>query len=354
MATTTAERARGRRPAAVRAGRLPVPRRPRTRALHRPGRQPAPARALVLGRSRRPAASGPDGRAGSPGRGAGLRLRARGGLGRAQPAGTPPAALEPHARRAGGAGLHPAGSPAARAQPRRRAHGRAGARACAISVRTSAGSRCAWRSPRLQRVFPLAYAADGISGSRRDMARVRGVGPADRDAIIAAITAVLGRDPTTVACGARRAGAAARRGRGQSWPSSWPAACRPSVRRSTGSSSEQRAALPEPRDFDVYGWCRRRAGRSSGTGGPAVRLDTARVCARPRPAPRLDGHAAGLGRVRAAQRRSRRPARRMRPIAPAGSPRVGACTAGPGQRGPHASCARLRRDAGASWPRSIR
>src|SRR5262249_13194276 len=45
----------------------------------------------------------------------------------------------------------------------------------------------------------LPYTADGLSGSARDMARVRGVGPADRSALIDAIAAVLERDPTAVA-----------------------------------------------------------------------------------------------------------------------------------------------------------
>src|SRR5947207_2215310 len=46
----------------------------------------------------------------------------------------------------------------------------------------------------LRRVFPLAYTADGLRGSQRDMARVRGADPADREALIASVTAVLERD----------------------------------------------------------------------------------------------------------------------------------------------------------------
>jgi excinuclease ABC subunit C len=106
----------------------------------------------------------------------------------------------------------------------------------------------------LQRVFPLAYTADGITGARRDMARVRGVAAADRDAFIAAITAVLRRDEAAVLAVRERLvrhrdEAAAnlafeRAGRLQAECEAvdWIVA-------------DQRAALPEPRDFEAYGWC---------------------------------------------------------------------------------------------------
>jgi excinuclease ABC subunit C len=51
----------------------------------------------------------------------------------------------------------------------------------------------------LQRVFPLAYTAQGAGGSVRDLARVRGVDPGDREGVVAAIVAVLRRDPDAVA-----------------------------------------------------------------------------------------------------------------------------------------------------------
>jgi excinuclease ABC subunit C len=118
-------------------------------------------------------------------------------------------------------------------------------------------------------VFPLTYAADGITGSRRDMARVRGVESTDRDAIISAIIAVLGRDPTTVA--ALHEGLVRRRDEAAA-----NLAFELAGRLQAGCVavdwvvSEQRAALLEPRDLEAYGWSdgvlvelRVRAGRLS-------------------------------------------------------------------------------------------
>jgi excinuclease ABC subunit C len=51
----------------------------------------------------------------------------------------------------------------------------------------------------LQRLIPLAYAAGRLTGSERDMARVRGVGPKDRAALLEVAAAVLERDPAAVA-----------------------------------------------------------------------------------------------------------------------------------------------------------
>jgi excinuclease ABC subunit C len=51
----------------------------------------------------------------------------------------------------------------------------------------------------LQRVLPLAYAGDGLSGSERDMARALGVSPSGRAELVGAVTAVLDRDPNAVA-----------------------------------------------------------------------------------------------------------------------------------------------------------
>ena len=121
----------------------------------------------------------------------------------------------------------------------------------------------------LQRVFPLTYAADGITGSRRDMARARGVGSADRDAIISAIIAVLGRDPTAVA--ALRDGLARRRDEAAAnLAFELAGRLQAECEAVDWVVSEQRAALIEPRDLDAYGWSdgvlvelRVRAGRLS-------------------------------------------------------------------------------------------
>jgi excinuclease ABC subunit C len=46
----------------------------------------------------------------------------------------------------------------------------------------------------LERALALAYAADGLGGFDRDMARVRGVASGSRPALLAEVAAVLGRD----------------------------------------------------------------------------------------------------------------------------------------------------------------
>jgi excinuclease ABC subunit C len=51
----------------------------------------------------------------------------------------------------------------------------------------------------LHRVSPLAFCGEAISGSERDMARLRGVGPADREPISDAIARALAREPIAVA-----------------------------------------------------------------------------------------------------------------------------------------------------------
>lgn len=50
----------------------------------------------------------------------------------------------------------------------------------------------------LDRVLPLGYAGERLTGSERDLARVRGVEVADRDALLATVTAVLHRQPAAV------------------------------------------------------------------------------------------------------------------------------------------------------------
>jgi excinuclease ABC subunit C len=50
----------------------------------------------------------------------------------------------------------------------------------------------------LHRVLPLAYTADGLRGSDRGMAAVRGIGPGDRAALTETVVAVLERAAAAV------------------------------------------------------------------------------------------------------------------------------------------------------------
>ncbi len=61
------------------------------------------------------------------------------------------------------------------------------------------GGRVRLAAAGLHRIHPLGYAGDGHAGVVADMARRRGVGPSDRAALLAALAAVLDRDPGAVA-----------------------------------------------------------------------------------------------------------------------------------------------------------
>jgi excinuclease ABC subunit C len=60
------------------------------------------------------------------------------------------------------------------------------------------GTRARLAVSALDRVLPLRYTADRLGGCDRDLARVRGVDAADRDRLLAAVTAVLRRQPAEV------------------------------------------------------------------------------------------------------------------------------------------------------------
>jgi excinuclease ABC subunit C len=61
------------------------------------------------------------------------------------------------------------------------------------------GARVRLAAAGLHRVFPLSYAGDGQAGAVAELARRRGVVPSDRAALLAALSAVLDRDPAAVA-----------------------------------------------------------------------------------------------------------------------------------------------------------
>src|SRR5262245_16505638 len=121
----------------------------------------------------------------------------------------------------------------------------------------------------LLRAMPLTYAGEDQTGFGRDMARMRSVGPADRGALIDAVTAVLDRDT-----------AALKSLRGELWRRRDRAALDLAFEVAARLQAEvdaidwvvsaQKAALPEPLDFDVSGWA----------GGVLVRFDVrgGRLC----------------------------------------------------------------------------
>jgi len=122
----------------------------------------------------------------------------------------------------------------------------------------------------LLRVMPLTYAGEDQTGFGRDMARVRSVGPADRGALIEAVTAVL--DCDSAALKSLRDELGRRRDRAAlDLAFELAARLQAEVEAIDWVVSEQKAALPEPRDFDVSGWA----------AGVLVRFDVrgGRLCA---------------------------------------------------------------------------
>jgi excinuclease ABC subunit C len=105
----------------------------------------------------------------------------------------------------------------------------------------------------LHRVLPVAYASDRLTGTERDLARVRGVRPGDREALTGAVIAVLERDSVAVtslreALTKRRDAAAAGlafelAGRLQA-----------EIEAVDWIAGEQKVTSAEPYDAEVHGW----------------------------------------------------------------------------------------------------
>src|SRR5258707_5887806 len=105
----------------------------------------------------------------------------------------------------------------------------------------------------LHRVLPVAYAADDLTGSERDMARARGIAPADRDALVRTAVAVLDRDPDAlialVAELARRRDAAA-----AELSFELAARMQQEIEAVEWVAAEQKATTLEPHNTDVHGF----------------------------------------------------------------------------------------------------
>ncbi len=107
----------------------------------------------------------------------------------------------------------------------------------------------------LGRVLPLAYAADGQTGTERDLARARGASPAARSELARAVAGVLGRDPASVA--AVRAGLVARRDAAAAALSfEFAGRLQAEIEALNWITGEQKVtrAQEEQDDADLYGW----------------------------------------------------------------------------------------------------
>jgi excinuclease ABC subunit C len=138
----------------------------------------------------------------------------------------------------------------------------------------------------LDRVLPLRYTDEGLSGCARDLARARGVAPADRDQLLHTVTAVLDGRPEPVATLRRelvghRDRAAAR----QAYELA--ARIQQEIEAVEWVTAEQKVTRMPPADYPVHGWAngtllrlRIRAGRLSAW--------DQRACSQPAAARHLD------------------------------------------------------------------
>jgi len=139
----------------------------------------------------------------------------------------------------------------------------------------------------LHRVMPLAYTGQLLHQSEQDMARVRGIDPNARLALVEAITSVLDRTPAAVT--AIRAELISRRdAAAQNLDFERASRVQAEIQGFEWVVSEQNVTLSEPQDFDVCGWSHGilvqfgyRAGR--------LRSWTQRPCTQPDAQPYLAG-----------------------------------------------------------------
>jgi excinuclease ABC subunit C len=135
----------------------------------------------------------------------------------------------------------------------------------------------------LHRVMPVAYAADGLRGWNRDMARARGIGPSDRAVLTEALTAILERDAEAVAW--FRAELVRRRDSAVAELAFERAArLQEEILAAEWVTSEQKVTQATPADFVIHGWV---GGRLVSLAVEAGRLRTwrQRPCGRAAAAP---------------------------------------------------------------------
>lgn len=106
----------------------------------------------------------------------------------------------------------------------------------------------------LDRVLPLGYTEDRLSGAQRDLARARGIAAADREAMLATVTAVLRRQPDAVET-VRQHLAGQRDRAATSLAFELAARIQQEIEAVDWVVAEQKVTAPHPTtDCDVYGW----------------------------------------------------------------------------------------------------
>ena len=105
----------------------------------------------------------------------------------------------------------------------------------------------------LRRMLPVAYASEALTGSGRDMARVLGVEPGDREALLRSLGAVLQRDPVAVAS-IRSALQRRRDEAAQAHAFERAARLHAEMAAIDWVVAEQKLAMREPLDMTICGW----------------------------------------------------------------------------------------------------
>ncbi|MDQ6674623.1 MAG: hypothetical protein M3069_28465 [Chloroflexota bacterium] len=105
----------------------------------------------------------------------------------------------------------------------------------------------------LRRVMPLSYTGELLDQSEHDMARVRGIDPSARVALVEAITSVLERNNTAVAS-VRGELISRRDAAAQNLDFERASRVQAEIQGLEWVVSEQNVTLPEPHDFGACGW----------------------------------------------------------------------------------------------------
>lgn len=157
----------------------------------------------------------------------------------------------------------------------------------------------------LHRILPLSYTATGLRGAQLDMARARGFAGADREELIATLTAVLQRQPGALAW-ARAELEQLRNRATEALAFELAGRIQSEIGALDWVTCPQRVTTMDASDFDVYGWSGNELVHFGIRGGRLCQWSQCR-CSPSRAAPQLAAMPAGwLGRLRPAQRRTGR------------------------------------------------
>jgi excinuclease ABC subunit C len=115
------------------------------------------------------------------------------------------------------------------------------------------GARVRLATSGLHRTLPLAYSGEHLTGLGRDLARVRGVGPDQRAALVRSLRAVLDREPSAMAMAIDTL-IALRDSASTNLAFELAAQIQTELEAMRWILGEQKVTHVEARDYDMYGW----------------------------------------------------------------------------------------------------